>query len=300
MMIMQTDNEQSQVAERTRVLLAGATGYLGRFVLNELQRRNYLTRVIVRTPSRLGTVMPDVDVRVGEVTQADTLKGVCEDIDVVISTVGITRQKDGMTYMDVDFQANANLIDEAKRSGVKRFIYVSVFNGEQMRHLKICEAKERLADYLKNSGLDYCIVRPTGFFSDMGDFLKMAKGGSVWLFGNGMLRMNPIHGADLARAVVDAMDSHQHELNIGGPDVLTHNQIAELALRAYGKQPRVRHLPDFVRRSTLFLLRKLTSAKTYGPLEFFLTAMAMDMQAPTYGEERLEDFFKKEVEAERK
>ena len=297
---MQTDNEQSQAAERTRVLLAGATGYLGRFVLNELQRRNYLTRVIVRTPSRLGTVMPDVDVRVGEVTQADTLKGVCEDIDMVISTVGITRQKDGMTYMDVDFQANANLIDEAKRSGVKCFIYVSVFNGEQMRHLKICEAKERLADYLKNSGLDYCVVRPTGFFSDMGDFLKMAKGGSVWLFGNGMLRMNPIHGADLARAVVDAMDSHQHELNIGGPDVLTHNQIAELALRAYGKQPRVRHLPDFVRRSTLFLLRLLTSAKTYGPLEFFLTAMAMDMQAPTYGEERLEDFFKKEVEAERK
>ena len=297
---MQTDNEQLQAAERTRVLLAGATGYLGRFVLNELQRRNYLTRVIVRTPSRLGTVMPDVDVRVGEVTQADTLKGVCEDIDMVISTVGITRQKDGMTYMDVDFQANANLIDEAKRSGVKCFIYVSVFNGEQMRHLKICEAKERLADYLKNSGLDYCVVRPTGFFSDMGDFLKMAKGGSVWLFGNGMLRMNPIHGADLARAVVDAMDSHQHELNIGGPDVLTHNQIAELALRAYGKQPRVRHLPDFVRRSTLFLLRLLTSAKTYGPLEFFLTAMAMDMQAPTYGEERLEDFFKKEVEAERK
>ena len=256
--------------------------------------------MIVRTPSRLGTVTPNVDVRVGEVTQADTLKGVCEDIDVVISTVGITRQKDGMTYMDVDFQANANLIDEAKRSGVKRFIYVSVFNGEQMRHLKICEAKERLGDYLKNSGLDYCIVRPTGFFSDMGDFLKMAKGGSVWLFGNGMLRMNPIHGADLARAVVDAMDSHQHELNIGGPDVLTHNQIAELALRAYGKQPRVRHLPDFVRRSTLFLLRMLTSAKTYGPLEFFLTAMAMDMQAPTYGEEKLEDFFKKEVEAERK
>jgi len=277
MMIMQTDNEQLQAAERTRVLLAGATGYLGRFVLNELQRRNYSTRVIVRTPSRLGTVTPNVDVRVGEVTQADTLKGVCED-----------------------FQANANLIDEAKRSGVKRFIYVSVFNGEQMRHLKICEAKERLGDYLKKSGLDYCIVRPTGFFSDMGDFLKMAKGGSVWLFGNGMLRMNPIHGADLARAVVDAMDSHQHELNIGGPDVLTHNQIAELALRAYGKQPRVRHLPDFVRRSTLFLLRKLTSAKTYGPLEFFLTAMAMDMQAPTYGEERLEDFFKKEVEAERK
>ena len=48
-------------------------------------------------------------------------KGVCEDIDVVISTVGITRQKDGMTYMDVDFQANANLIDEAKRKRSETF-----------------------------------------------------------------------------------------------------------------------------------------------------------------------------------
>ncbi len=219
-MVEQADNTPLQAAEGCRVLLAGATGYLGSFVLRELQRRNYSTRVIVRNPLRMQSVSPNVDVRVGEVTQADTLKGVCEDIDVVISTVGITRQRDGMTYMDVDFQANANLIDEAKRSGVKRFIYVSVFNGANMRHLKICEAKERLGDYLKNSGLDYCIVRPTGFFSDMCDFLKMAEGGSVWLFGDGMLRMNPIHGADLARAVVDALHSQQHELNIGGPDLL--------------------------------------------------------------------------------
>ena len=172
-MVEQADNTPLQAAEGCRVLLAGATGYLGSFVLHELQRRNYSTRVIVRNPLRMQSVSPNVDVRVGEVTQPDTLKGVCEDIDVVISTVGITRQKDGMTYMDVDFQANANLIDEAKRSGVKRFIYVSVFNGANMRHLKICEAKERLGDYLKNSGLGYCIVRPTGFFSDMRDFLKL-------------------------------------------------------------------------------------------------------------------------------
>lgn len=289
-----------QAAEGCRVLLAGATGYLGRFVLRELQRRKNSTRVIVRNPSRMQSVSPNVDMRVGEVTQPDTLKDVCEDINGVITTLDLTRKKDGITYMDVNFQTNANLVDEAKHSRVKRFIYVSVFNGANMRHLKICEAKERLGDYLKNSGLDYCIVRPMGGFSDMRDFLKMAKGGSVWLFGDGMLRMNLIHGADLARAVVDALHRQQHELNIGGPDVLMHNAIAKLALRAYGHQPRVRHLPDFVRRSTLFLLRLFTPAKTYGPLEFFLTAMAMNMQAPTYGEKKLEDFFNREVERERK
>ena len=56
---------------------------------------------------------------------------------MVISTVGIIRQKDGLTYMDVDYQANANLIDAAKQNGVEKFIYVSALNGDQLRHLKI-------------------------------------------------------------------------------------------------------------------------------------------------------------------
>ena len=67
---------------------------------------------------------------------------------MVISTVGITRQKDGFTYMDVDYRENANLLSEAKRSGVKKFIYVSVLNGEKLSNLKICEAKERFVTEL--------------------------------------------------------------------------------------------------------------------------------------------------------
>ena len=289
-------NHNPNPASQCRVLLAGATGYLGRFVMDELLCQGYSTRVVVRNPSRVIRTYPHLDIRTGELTQADTLKGICEGIDVVISTVGITRQKEGKTYMDVDFQANANLINEARRSGVKRFVYVSVFNGEQMRHLKICEAKERLVDYLKGSGMDYCIVRPTGFFSDMKDFLRMAKHGSVWLFGHGELHMTPIHGNDLARAIVDVLQRDQQELCIGGPDVLTHNQIAELALRACGMSVTIHHLPDVVRRFILFLLHTFTSSKTYGPFEFFLTAMAMDMQAPTFGQERLEKFFLQSVD----
>lgn len=124
-----THSQCLQTPEQNRVLLAGATGYLGGFLLHELTRRNYSTRVVVRNPSRLSGVS-NVDIRTAEVTQADTLRGICDDIDVVISTVGITRQKDGVTYMDVDYQANVNLINEALHSGVKRFIYISVFNGE--------------------------------------------------------------------------------------------------------------------------------------------------------------------------
>ncbi len=100
-----------------------------------------------------------------EVTVSESIKGCCEGIDVVISTVGITRQKkDGLTYMDVDYQGNMNLLNEAKRSGVKKFIYVSSLNGGKLKHLKICHAKEKFVEELKKSELDYSVIRPNGFF----------------------------------------------------------------------------------------------------------------------------------------
>ena len=49
----------------------------------------------------------------GEVTKPETLNKICDGIDVVISSIGITRQKDGLTYMDVDYQGNKNLLDLA-------------------------------------------------------------------------------------------------------------------------------------------------------------------------------------------
>lgn len=277
------------------VLLAGATGYLGQFITQELINRGYETKIIVRDTSKVVLNDPNLEIITAQVTNPASLKDICKNIDIVISTVGITRQKDGLTYMDVDYQANANLIDEAKRSGVKKFIYISVLNGEKLRNLKICEAKEKLVDYLKSSGLDYCIIRPNGYFSDMADFLKMAKKGTVYLFGNGEFKLNPIHGKDLAKVVVDAIAEDKKELNVGGPDLLSQNEIAVLALKAYGKVIKIVHLPDWLRKLALYSVRTFTNQKIYGPIEFFMTAMAMDMIAPQFGNEKLEDFFNKEA-----
>jgi uncharacterized protein YbjT (DUF2867 family) len=285
----------SGMQKGTKILLAGATGYLGRFVTRELVERGYQTRIVVRNKEKHKEPAPNLEVVEAQVTQPQTLQGICDGIDAVISTVGITRQKDGLTYMDVDFQANANLIDEAIKSQAKKFIYISVLNGEKIRHLKGGEAKERLGDYLKESGLDYCIIRPNGFFSDMGDFLKMAKGGKVYLFGDGELKINPIHGKDLAKVVVDAIDQDDREINVGGPDMLSQNDIGALALKALGKPVKIVYLPDWIRRAVLWSIRTLTGQKTYGPIEFFMTTMVMEMQAPQYGTERLEDFFNREA-----
>ncbi len=281
--------------KKNKVLLAGSTGYLGRYITTELLSRDFETKIIVRSKDKIKLENPNLKVVEAQVTNPKTLGNICEDIDVVISTVGITRQKDGLTYMDVDYQANANLIDEAKKRGVKKFIYISVLNGDKLRDLKICEAKEKLIDYLKASGLDYCIVRPNGFFSDMGDFLKMAKGGSVYLFGDGALKFNPIHGVDLAKVVVDVIDEDIKEINVGGPDILSQNQVAELALKAYSKPIKIIHFPDWIRKLAIWIFRTFTSVKTYGPIEFFMTTMAIDMQAPQYGVHKLEDFFNEQT-----
>ena len=276
---------------KNKILLAGATGYLGRFITEKLVEKGYDVRVVVRNKDKINLKAQNLTILEAQVTQPETLKNICENIDVVISTIGITRQKDGLTYMDVDFQANANLIDEAKRRGIKKFIYISVLNGEKLRHLKICEAKEKLGDYLKDSGMDYCIIRPNGFFSDMEDFLKMAKTGKVYLFGDGKLKLNPIHGKDLANEVVKAIGQDKKEINIGGPDLLSHNEIAELALKAYKKPIKVIYLPDWIRKLALWSVRTFTSLKTYGPIEFFMTTMVMDMEAPQFGNHQLEVFF---------
>ncbi len=139
-------------------------------------------------------------------------------------------------------------------------------------------------------------MRPNGFFSDMGDFLSMAKNGTVYLFGDGNFKLNPIDGADLAEVCVDKALSDETEINVGGPEILTQNEIAELALQAWKKRIKISHLPDWIRKFTIWTMRTFTSSKTYGPVEFFMTAMALDNIAPKYGTRKLEDFFNKEVQ----
>ncbi len=283
-----------------KVLVAGATGYLGQYLVKELKRRGFWVRVLIRKEAQKSKFENVDDFFIGQITEPNSIKGITNNIDWGFSTIGITRQKDGMTYMDVDYQGNSNLLKEALKSKVEAFQYISAINGDKLKHLKIFEAKEKFVDELKNSGIHYCILRPNGFFSDMRDFLNMAKAGRVYLFGDGKLKLNPIHGEDLAKVCVDKMISGIEEETVGGMDILSQNELAELALKAWQKPIKISHLPDWTRRFTIWLLRTFTSSKTYGPIEFFLTAMAFNNIANQYGTNRLEDFFRLEVERMKK
>ncbi len=281
-----------------RVTLAGATGYLGQHLVRQMQVQGLPFMALARKATKLREMgVDEQQIVLTEVTQASSLRGKLLGADVVISTVGITRQKDGLTYMDVDYQANINLLTEAQKAGVRKFIYISAVNGDRMRHLKIMEAKEKFVDVLKASGMDYTIIRPNGFFSDLKDFLNMAKSGRVYIFGDGEYKLNPIHGADLAEMIVESIGSDEKEIEVGGPDILTQNEIAELALKALDKPVSIMHLPDWIRKVTIKAMRALTSSRTYGPYEFFLSMMAQDNIAPRYGIYRLKSFFQEEADS---
>jgi uncharacterized protein YbjT (DUF2867 family) len=191
------------MATNQRVLVVGATGYLGKFVVKELKACGYWVRALSRNHERIEPVRQYVDeVILAEATKPETIKGLCKDIDIVFSSLGITRQKDGLTYMDVDYQANRNVLNAALIDNVTKFMYISVLNSDRLRHLEIVKAKERFAQELREADIEHIIVRPNGFFSDMAEFLTMAKRGRVCLIGKGEFRANPLHGADLAEACV--------------------------------------------------------------------------------------------------
>jgi uncharacterized protein YbjT (DUF2867 family) len=279
-----------------KVLVAGATGYLGRYLVKELKNQGYWIRALARDTKKLDDLREHInEIFEAEVTKPDTLNGICDGIDYIISSIGITRQKDSLTYMDVDYQGNKNLLDQALKNDVSKFIYVSVINAHLMKDLKMIQAKEMFVDELIESDLNYAIIRPTGFFSDMLEFLKMAQKGRVSLFGNGQNKINPIHGADLAEFCVNVLKTPDKEIDVGGPETFTFHDIAKLAFKVLNKNEKISKLPMWMIRMILPIMRTFTSSKTYGPLEFMMSIMTMDVIGKLYGNERLEDFFQESV-----
>ena len=275
-----------------RILVAGSTGYLGSFVAREFKARGHFVRALARSPKKLDHLQGSLDEIVeAEVTRPETLEYVCDGIDVVFSSVGITKQKDKLTFQDVDYQGNKNLLAAALRAGVEKFIYVSVFDGPNLLHLDIVKAHEDFVGALKASGINYAIIRPTGYFSDMDEFMEMARKGRVYLVGQGNHKVNPIHGADLAVSCVDVLEGEKQEIDVGGPQILTWREIATLALRASGGPLRISSIPLWVMRS-MVSLTKVFNKHQGELLAFFVTMMSSKMVAPATGTYTLETHFR--------
>ena len=276
----------------SRVLVGGATGYLGGYVAREFKRCGHFVRALARSPEKLGDLRDLVDeIAVAEITRPETLEGICSGIDVVFSSIGITRQKDGLTFQDVDYQGNRNLLEIAGKAGVRKFLYVSAHNGPGLRHLEIIDAHEAFVEELEVSGMNHAVLRPTGYFSDMGELFEMARKGRIWLIGSGSNRVNPIHGADLAVACAEAADSGALEISVGGPQTLTWTEVAMLAFEVLGRPARITRLPEWLIWPVVRLVRFFNHHQGE-LLAFFVTMATTDVVAPAHGSRTLEAHFR--------
>ena len=275
-----------------RILVAGATGHLGRFIVSELKKRNHWVRALTRNPMR---PYPEVDDLVGgDINLINTLQRPCGEVDVIISTVGasinprlFTREPD---YWHVDYEGNRNLLRVAGTSGIRKFLYVSVYSVPALQHLDYIRAHAKFSDELKASGLSYAIVKPTGFFSAYGAMLELAKLGVAPLLGDGSARTNPIHESDLARVVADALESSNCEISVGGPEVLSRRRIGELAFEALGKKPRFVPIPESMVTAQIRIMSRF-DPRVAQITAFLKKVSQVDAIAPATGTERLADYF---------
>ncbi|KZL28496.1 SDR family oxidoreductase [Pseudovibrio sp. Ad37] len=274
------------------VVIAGATGYLGSYLTSYYQRQGWCVRALVRNEQAARTKgLEASEFFEGEVTQPNSLIGLMDEVDLVVSALGITRQKDGLSYNEVDYQANKNLLDLAVENSIPHFAYVHVLNASKLLNVKLVRAKQHFVEVLQSAPIKSTVISPSGYFSDIEEFRGMAKSDRVYMFGSGDFRINPIHGADLAAACFEIIEEGQAYAEVGGPVKYTHNELAEIAFKSLSKKTRITHLPNWISIALQRVLETFTSVKTYGPIQFFLSAMRMDMIGKCYGKIRLEDHF---------
>ena len=283
------------------VLAAGASGYLGRHVIAELKQKGYRVRALVRQRDVLWkrgeTLAPAVgaevdEIVVGDVTQPASLSGVCRNIQVVISCVGLPRipvsGATPPTHEQLDYHGNRNLLIEAiQTGGVEKFVFVSHFQAHLPPQLPLIAAKNHFMEDLQKSVMTSYTLRPHLFFSELLPFLYLAKKGRVWLPETPQ-KFNPIHGRDVASACVKGILAKEKEQDLGGPVTHDFESIARIAFEALAMEPKIHRGPmGSVVRGSMGLFQK-QQAEIYAFLKSPLFEMGL---APQSGKRELLKYF---------
>ena len=282
-----------------RVLVAGATGTLGRQIVRELLARGERVRALVRDPrSARAQSLGAAELVAGDLLDAASLGGICDDIDVVVSTAGASMRLGGLSdrrsFMEVDFGGNANLLEIARTSGVAKFVYVSLFGARELLRTEYAAAHERFVGALAAAEMPHTIVRPTGFFSFFGEMVDMAARGSVLLIGDGSAHTNPIDERDLAEICADAIVQDERVISAGGPDVLTRRRIAELAFEAVEKRAKISSIsPGAFTAMTKPVA--LVNRRLHALCAFGAAVSTIECVAPRRGRRSIADYFAERV-----
>lgn len=223
----------------------------------------------------------------GDVRSSVLVREATYGVDRVISALGVTRQK--ADPWDIDFRVNRGLLYSALEHGVAAFCYVNVLGGDQCP-AELTRAKAAFARELKSSDMLGQIINPPGFFSDMSQVLTMAKHGRAYLLGP-EVKINPIHGADLAAFCVDRVEEGLDGVwDVGGPETFTWQELAEVAFATIDRPTRMTKVSPALARAAIRIVG-LINKRTADTMTFVTFGMLNDSVGEPTGSNRLRDFF---------
>lgn len=310
-----------------RVLVVGATGYIGKFVVKELLSRGYNVVAFSREKSGIGgksstdqtkQELQGADVRFGDVSDMKSLEAVAfkDPVDVVVSCLA-SRTGGIEDSWNIDYRATLNAMEAGRKAGASHFVLLSAIC-VQRPTLEFQRAKLAFEDKLMKAGdITYSIVRPTAFFKSLAGQIQLVKDGKPYVFfGDGTLAAcKPISESDLASFIADCVsnpDKINQVLPIGGPgQALTALDQANMLFRLAGKEPNFFPVPVALMDGIIGifdLLAKLfpglkdgaefAKIGKYYAVESMLVWDPVNQQysaesTPSYGKDTLEDFFNK-------
>lgn len=274
------------------VVLAGAYGNLGADIFKSLLAAGHEVIAADVAQRDLG-IAGNFSFKKIDVTKPETLKGLCDGADAVISTVGLTKSSATVSNYDIDYHGNLNLLSEAKAAGVKRFVYISVIKADKAPKVPMLHAKYLFEQALKKSGLTWVIHRPTGYFYDIVKvFRPMIEKGEVTLLGSEAVHANVISTEDFADFIVKHLEDNNKTYDVGGKETYSYEEIAKMCFAAAGKEPVIKRAPAFL-FDVLAFVNKLKKNGKEAILRFSKWTLTEEMVGSTkYGDMSFAEYIK--------
>ena len=287
-------------------LVTGATGSLGRRIVRQLRNSEQSVRAFVRLSSKFGELEDrGAEIFVGDLKQERDIVKACRDIKYIISSHG-----SGSNAQALDYRANIDLIDRAIANNVEHFVFISVLGVDRgYDDSATFKAKREVEKYLIKSGLNYTILRPSGFANNLIPLAERFRDTGVYFsIGEQKNRSSIVSTDDLAKIAIASCQNEAARNQIfavGGPDILKREDIPRIFSRLFNREPLIINPPiqlfDGLRLGVGLINPELNKAlgtlRTLLAHEFFCTQDEISRLESTFAMkmESLESFLRRYV-----
>src|SRR5438445_569139 len=230
-----------------RVFVTGATGFVGRAVVQALRAEGQVVRCLVRRGSERDLRGFEAIERVeGDVRSRHTLEDGIAGCDVVIHLVGIIREYParGITFDRVHVDGTINVLDVAREAGVRRFIHMSALGTRAGARSRYHQTKWAAEEAVRSNPLPWTIFRPSIIYGRGDGFVTILAGmigrlPVVPVIGTGRQRLQPVPVAHVAQGFVRALSLDarvKHTYDVGGPEPVTMVDLLDRVAAAMGRR----------------------------------------------------------------